>query len=196
MLAMMQRDVVTDKNALRIQLLARRERLDPKLSAQAAQAVAASLLEVIVAGPTIVAGYSPMRGELNIIEAMSQLSARGHTLCLPGIESSDKPLHFRRWRIGDILEKGRYGIDVPPPGAPVFKPDTVLVPMIAFDRTGHRLGYGAGYYDRTIQELRGLEKGVQVIGVAYAMQEVGHLPADAHDEKMDIIITEKEIIRL
>jgi len=192
----MQPDIVTDKNAIRIQLLAKRERLDGKLAADAAQAVAAALLQVISGSATIIAGYSPMRGELDISEAMSQLAARGHTLCLPGIEASDKPLHFRRWRIGEVLEKGRYGIEVPPPGAPVFRPNAVLVPMIAFDRTGHRLGYGAGYYDRTIQQLRSLEKNVQIIGVAYAMQEVAHLPVDAHDQKMDVIVTEKEIIPL
>jgi 5-formyltetrahydrofolate cyclo-ligase len=186
---------VTDKNTIRIQYLALRKRIDQQKAAEAAHAVAESLLKIIPATATIVAGYRCVHGELDISVAMEKLGARGHTLCLPAIEAADKPLHFRRWRIGEVMEKGRYGVEVPPSGAPVFKPNIVLVPLVAFDKNGHRLGYGAGYYDRTIQGLRELEKSVEVIGVAYSIQQVEHLPFDPHDAKLDIVVTEKNTIR-
>ncbi len=126
---------------------------------------------------------------------MQLLAERGQSLCLPVIEAADKPLYFRRWRLGEELEKGRYGIPIPPAGVPVFRPGVILVPLVAFDRAGHRLGYGAGYYDRTIARLKAMGEPVQVVGVGYSQQEVEAIPTGAHDQKMDMIVTDKEIIR-
>lgn len=152
------------------------------------------LMSVISANATTVAGYKPIRREVDITGAMEQCVAQGLWLCLPIIEAQDKPLYFRRWRLGEALEKGRYGVEVPPADAPTSRPDVVIVPLVAFDRRLHRLGYGAGYYDRTIRHLHQLEKNIQIIGVAYAIQEVEHIPVGALDEKLDMIVTEKEII--
>jgi 5-formyltetrahydrofolate cyclo-ligase len=190
----MQPDPAQNKNNIRIQMLAKRERMGAALAQAAAAALIDRLLAVISASATVVAGYRPIRREVDISPAMQALSERGLRLCLPVIEAQDKPLYFRRWRWGDALEKGRYGVEVPPADAPSSRPDVVLVPMVAFDRAGHRLGYGAGYYDRTLRALRAQGKPVQMIGVAFALQEVEHIPVDSTDEKLDAIVTDKETI--
>ena len=159
-------------------------------------ALVLSLMDIISATATTLAGYRPIRREADITGAMRLCAERGQKLCLPIIEDRDKPLFFRRWRLDDVLEKGRYGVEVPPADAPTAKPDIVLVPMVAFDRSLNRLGYGAGYYDRTISALRAQEKTVQIIGVAYSMQETDAIPAHEFDQKMDMIVTEKEVIEL
>jgi 5-formyltetrahydrofolate cyclo-ligase len=148
-----------------------------------------------VAPGAIVAGYWSFRGELDISPALISMLQHGFSMCLPVIEAADKPLYFRRWRQDEPLEMGRYGIGIPPAGAPVFKPDVLLVPLVAFDRNGHRLGYGAGYYDRTLRRIRE-EKQVLAIGVGYSEQEVPHIPAGLLDEKLDMIITQREVIRI
>lgn len=183
-----------DKNNIRIQLLAKRERLDPSAAQAAVEAMEALLLTVIAPDAAILAGYRPIRLEMDVTQAMASCAARGMRLCLPVIEAQDKPLYFRRWHMEDMLEKGRYGIEVPPATASAAKPDVVLVPLVAFDRQGNRLGYGAGYYDRTIQALRQQQKPIQVIGVGYSFQEVKDIPVEPNDEKLDMIVTEKEVI--
>jgi 5-formyltetrahydrofolate cyclo-ligase len=169
--------------------------MDPLVASAASQALVSMLMPLISESVTIVAGYRSIRREVDIAQAMQDCAARGVRLCLPVIEAQDKPLYFRRWRLEDVLEKGRYGVEVPPSDAPFARPDVVLVPLVAFDRTGHRLGYGAGYYDRTIRVLRQQEKNIQMIGVAYSLQEVEQLPVDSNDERLDFIVTEKEVIR-
>ena len=183
----------TDKNAIRIRTLALRQRVTPEDAEIAGRAVAAYLLPLI-AEDAVVAGYHPVRGELDIYPTMMRLSDRGFRLCLPVIEAADKPLFFRRWQAGIVMEKGRYGIDIPPIGTPVLKPDVVIVPLVAFDRKGNRLGYGAGYYDRTLEKLREMQPFLQVIGVGYSVQEVEGFEAGIHDQKMDVIVTEKGVI--
>jgi 5-formyltetrahydrofolate cyclo-ligase len=184
----------TPKSALRIHHLAARERMDPLIRQQAAQ-VLAELLPPLVPPGASVAGYVPHRGEIDVRPAMAQLATKGHALCLPGIEASDKPLFFRRWRVGDALAGGRYGIPIPEAESPLVFPAVLLVPLVVFDRAGHRLGYGAGYYDRTIAQLRARGP-VLAIGAAYAQQEVAHIPADAYDQRLDWVVTEKELIRI
>ncbi|MBY0407249.1 MAG: 5-formyltetrahydrofolate cyclo-ligase, partial [Rickettsiales bacterium] len=171
------------------------ERIRAEVAQAASARVAQALMELVPAG-AVVGGYVPHRGELDVFPALEALAARGHSVCLPGIEDNDKPLFFRRWRVGEKLAPGRYGIAVPEMGSPILRPDVLLVPLIAFDRSGHRLGYGAGYYDRTLAQMRSRESGVLAVGVAYAQQEVESLPADEHDERMDAIVTEKETIKV
>ena len=183
-----------DKNTIRIQCLAKRERLNSFDASVANNALVLRLMDVISATATTVAGYRSIRSEADITGAMRLCLERGQKLCLPIIEAQDKPLFFRRWRMEETLENGRYGIEVPPINAPTAKPDVILVPLVAFDRSLHRLGYGAGYYDRTISALRAQEKTVQIIGVAYSMQETDAIPVDEFDQKLDVIVTEKEVI--
>ena len=97
------------------------------------------------------------------------------------------------YQFGDASKSGQWGIREPMPEAPEVKPDILLVPLVCFDRSGQRVGYGAGYYDRTIAALRALKK-VTTIGIAFAMQEIPQVPATEHDQRLDFVLTEKEII--
>ncbi|HEX7008052.1 MAG TPA: 5-formyltetrahydrofolate cyclo-ligase, partial [Alphaproteobacteria bacterium] len=111
-----------------------------------------------------------------------------------------RPLVFRRWRPGQTFVAGSLGEPAPPPDAPEVKPELLLVPLLAFDRRGYRLGYGGGYFDRTIAMLRAAPDmagvgGVLAVGLAYAAQEVPALPTEGHDQRLDWIVTETEIIR-
>lgn len=183
-----------DKKTLRSQLLQKRQLLNVDVARDAALECVASLLALIPSTSKIVAGYSATRGELDIFPALTRLAGRGHQICLPIVSAPEKPLTFRHWQPGEALEKGVYNIGVPSHAAPKLLPDIVIVPLVAFDKHGHRLGYGAGYYDRTLQVLR-RSKDVECIGVAYSMQEVDTLPADSYDEKLDAIVTEKGVMR-
>jgi 5-formyltetrahydrofolate cyclo-ligase len=144
----------------------------------------------IVSGKQVVAGYFAVRGELDVGLALEEISGRGCAVCMPVVVGKDLPLLFRRWSVGGALERGTYGIDVPLASEPELVPDIVLVPLVGFDRLGHRLGYGAGYYDRTISGLREANRHVRVIGVGYGVQEVEMIPAEAHDMRLDGVITE------
>jgi 5-formyltetrahydrofolate cyclo-ligase len=112
---------------------------------------------------------------------------------LPVVMGQGLPLLFRKWGPRDLLIEGPYGIMEPSSRLPEVLPDIVFVPLAAFDRRGHRIGYGAGYYDRTLQALRA-SKAILAIGVAFSVQEVEAIPEDRHDERLDYVITEKEFI--
>ncbi|MEI9994978.1 MAG: 5-formyltetrahydrofolate cyclo-ligase [Rhizomicrobium sp.] len=152
-----------------------------------ADAVARYAGDLALAPGAIVAGYFPFRDEADPRGLMAALSARGHALALPSVEPG-RPLSFRAWKMGDAMHANAnaYGIPEPAAAAPAVTPAVVLVPLLAFDATGHRLGYGGGYYDRTFAVL----KDVRAIGVAYAGQEVPALPREAHDHPLDAVITE------
>ena len=138
----------------------------------------------------VVAGYWPFREEADPRPLMQVLAAKGHPLGLPRIARRTAPLEFRRWIEGDPMRKNFYEIAEPLAGAEIVKPSILLLPMLAFDAAGYRLGYGGGYYDRTLKKLRA-ERKVVAIGIAYAGQEVPGLPRREHDEPLDAIVTEK-----
>ncbi len=144
-------------------------------------------------GHKVVAGYWPLGSELDIRPLMIRLAAAGFDLALPVTRTVDLPLEFRRWRPGDALERGGHGISQPPVNAPVIAPTLLLVPLLAFDADGWRLGYGAGYYDRTLVELRGrlLKMPPLAVGIAYAAQEMASLPHHAGDQRLDGVVTEQ-----
>jgi 5-formyltetrahydrofolate cyclo-ligase len=183
-----------DKKSLRADALAARERVRPDAAKTASMELAKHLVELIPWDESAVAGYRAVRGEIDVYEALAQLSERGHTLSLPVVISPHAPLVFRRWRINHPLQEGKYGIEVPPESEPEVVPDIVIVPLVAFDSTLNRLGYGAGFYDATIHQLRQLKKQVKIIGVAFASQQIEHIPAEPHDAKLDAVVTEKGII--
>lgn len=141
---------------------------------------------------TVVAGYWPQGSELDVRPLMNRLAAMGADLVLPVTRGADLPLEFRRWRPGDTLEPGAHGISQPTSAAPVAVPAVLLVPLLAFDARGWRLGYGAGYYDRTLAELRGrlLMPRPLAVGIAYAVQEISALPHHAGDQRLDGVATE------
>ncbi len=180
------------KEILRKEFLAIRQAIAQEAQVVAAHSVVPHILELIPK-QAAVAGYVAIRGELDVSAALAALSASGHTLCLP-VTLSNRELIFRQFMPGDVLDKGAYGIAIPPASAPIIVPDVLLVPLVAFDAAGHRLGYGAGYYDRAIHKLKHKNNNLKVFGVAFSCQQAAEIPAEAGDEKLDAIITEAGII--
>ena len=159
---------------------------------------AAAWLDQALAGweaPCFVAGYHPVRGEADVLPLLARLASRGLVTALPGIAAPGHPLRFRRWSVGDPTVTGHLGIREPGPERPEVRPDVVLVPLLAFDRIGGRLGYGAGYYDRTLAALRADGARLCSIGLGYSGQELPQVPTDALDQRLDWIVTEAEAIR-
>ncbi len=183
-------DLVRRKAELRARLLARRGAVDPSLAPAAADAVAARLAELIAPEALMVAAYWPLAGELDPRPALQRLAARGHRLALPRMQGKALPLAFHAWGWGQPLIRGGFGVLQPDPAAPVAIPDVVLVPLLGFDRHGHRLGYGQGYYDRTLRALRAAGAARVAIGLAFALQEVEAVPAGPADEPLDAVVTE------
>jgi 5-formyltetrahydrofolate cyclo-ligase len=139
----------------------------------------------------IVSGYRAFRTELDPLPLLTRLAETGASLCLPvtpPMGDAVSVLTFRAWSLGDALEPSAFGVMEPLPEKPVLEPDILLVPLLAFDSDGIRLGYGAGHYDRTIARLRAL-KPIIAIGIAYGAQCVPHLPADPWDQSLDWIVT-------
>ncbi len=143
----------------------------------------------------VVAGYVPTRSEIDPRPLMQALAEAGATLALPVTppRGTEAPLSFRIWRAGDALTPGHFRIGEPGPGAPEIEPDLLLVPLLAFDSRGHRLGYGAGHYDRTLAALRA-SRPVRAIGLAFAAQEMLALPDGPFDQPLDAILTERAYI--
>ena len=142
----------------------------------------------------VVAGFLPINDEIDILPLLRRLSAAGHDLVLPVVMGRGAPLMFRRWRDGDALETGPLRTRHPTNRSPALDPDVLLVPLLAFDRRGYRLGYGGGYYDRTLADLR-RRRSVLAVGVGYSQQEVPAVPHGPQDEKLDWIVTDQALIR-
>lgn len=141
----------------------------------------------------VVAGYIPIRDEIDIRPVLRRLRGMGHEIALPRIVRSGVPLRFAVWEAGAELVPGPFGTVHPPADALAVLPDVVIVPLLAFDRGGYRLGYGGGYYDRTLAELR-RHRAVTAVGVAFAEQEVAAIPRDRHDQRLDWVVTDREAI--
>ena len=161
--------------------------------AAAVEAVSQRPFPVVVAPNTIVSGYSAMKSEFNPVPLMRRLADAGAKLALPVTPKRGNPLIMRAWAFGDELGSGVWGIREPKAEAPEVFPDIMLVPLAAFDRAGHRIGYGAGYYDMTIARIRAL-KPVTTIGLAFAVQEISKVPATTFDQQLDLVLTETETI--
>ena len=183
------------KDELRSRALSRRDLLTVEQRVAAAEAVAATPVHLEISPGRIVAGYSPINSEIDPFPLMRALEKQGAELALPVIVKRNHPLIFRSWSPDEGLVRGSYGIFQPSSDAPDVDPDIVLVPLAAFDRAGHRIGYGRGYYDRTLHQLRAMKK-MTVIGVAFAAQEIEIVPALPHDEQLDCVLTERELIDL
>ncbi|MGH6728364.1 MAG: 5-formyltetrahydrofolate cyclo-ligase [Pseudolabrys sp.] len=181
------------KAALRVAALARRDALPARERQAAADAIAARVFPVKVAAGTIVSGFSPLRSEVNPIPLLRKLADAGAQLALPVVQGRGKPLIMRAWRFGAPLKSGQWGIREPMPDAPEVAPDILIVPLACFDRAGHRIGYGAGYYDMTINALRAKKKTI-AIGIAFAAQEIPKVPATERDARLDLVLTEREAI--
>ena len=182
------------KAALRLASALKRDAAHAAGAAQAAARVARHGLGVLGERSfRTVSGYWPMRSELDIRPLLELLAEAGRDVALPAVLGPGQPLEFRRWRPGEALVAGRFGTAHPAPEAKRLEPDVLLVPLLAFDAAHHRLGYGAGFYDRTLAALR-RHKPVLAIGVAYAAQRVEAVPRDAWDEPLDLVLTEEGIL--
>jgi 5-formyltetrahydrofolate cyclo-ligase len=181
------------KVILRRDALARRDALPPAERARAAEIIAARVFPVAIAAGAIVSGFSPMKSEINPLPLLRKLADAGAQLALPAVAGNGKPLIMRAWNFGEPLAAGVWGIREPTPEAPEVAPDILLVPLLAFDRRGHRIGYGAGYYDMTITALRA-RKPITAVGIAFAAQEIDAVPNTPRDARLDLVLTEKEIV--
>ena len=184
---------IPSKADLRAAALAARDALSGEHRAAAAQAIARRGLPVELMAGAIVSGYSPIRSEMDPTPLMQALAGLGAKLALPAISARGQSLKFRTWHVGDRLMSGPLGILEPSPAAAEITPDIVLVPLAAFDRSGHRIGYGAGHYDRTLAQLR-KSRAVTAIGIAFTVQEVASVPALQHDVALDYVLTETKVL--
>jgi 5-formyltetrahydrofolate cyclo-ligase len=191
---------LNDRNDVRARLRAQRERLSPPERIAAANGLAATLEqlpEFLV--DTRVAGYWAVGGEMLLHAAHAALTARGQTYHLP-VLMPGRTLRFAPWRRGIEVQPNRYGIPEPQySAAQLLAPEAlelVLVPLVGFDRRGHRLGTGGGYYDRTFAFLKGAPRPAQpvLVGIGYSFQEVPAVPDQAWDIQMDFVATERELV--
>lgn len=183
--------LIDDKRALRGTMLAWRATLAEEARRQASEGLLATFRrERPVAAPAIVSGFWPIKEEIDIRPLMVELFDRGCRLALPVVQGRGQRLLFRAWQPGDPLEAGVFGTWQPAASGEAVDPDMLLVPLLACDAEGWRLGYGGGFYDRTLALL-----GVPAIGIAYAGQEVASLPRGPHDMALTMVVTENGIRR-
>jgi 5-formyltetrahydrofolate cyclo-ligase len=183
------------KAALRSEAVARRDALPADLRQVAGETIAACGFPLVIAPGTIVSGFMPMKSEINPLPLLRSLAQAGATLALPVVSGRGKPLTMRAWQWGEPLNAGVWGIREPRPNAEEVDPDILLVPLLAFDRFGFRLGYGGGYYDLTIAGLCA-RKRITAVGIALSAQEVAKVPTTPRDARLDLVLTEREVIDL
>ncbi len=187
--------IQTEKEQLRREAMARRDALPPDARQAAAEAIAARQFPLAIMPGMIVSGFMSLKNEINPLPLMRKLAGQGARLALPVVAGRGKPLIMREWVFGEPLVAGVWGIREPKPEAAVVDPDILLVPLLAFDRAGHRIGYGAGYYDLTLAQLRA-RKAIIAVGLAFAAQEVPAVPATPRDARLDLVLTEREVLDL
>ena len=152
--------------------------------------VSTPALRALMTPDRMFAAYYPMGDELDCLPLLRRLAAIGVPTCLPSVVRRGEPLAFRRWLPDDPLRNVAFGLSEPLPEAASVTPSVLLVPMLAFDRDGHRLGYGGGFYDRTLASLRAADPATVAIGVAFAGQLRDAVPVGPRDETLDWIVTE------
>lgn len=190
--------VLRNKADIRARYLARRRDLKAAYPNAGRALVARFPFDAVPVTGRIIAAYWPMASEIDPRPLMAEIVAHGGTLALPVIAALHAPLLFRHYGQGDALMAGPYGVMAPGPDVSVAMPDVILLPLVAFDGRGVRLGMGAGYYDRTVAALRGQGHGPLLVGLAYAGQEVPDhpgLPCDDHDVRLDWIVTDQDAKR-
>ena len=139
-------------------------------------------------GKGIYAAYFPIRSELSPLDLLARLADLGCATALPVTPAEGQPLRFHRWASGDRLDDGPYGTKQPSADQPLCRPDVILAPMLAFDSVGWRLGYGGGFYDRTLAVLRGAGHHLSLIGIAYGGQKLDKIPVGPYDMPLDAVL--------
>lgn len=184
-------DTVTDKRTMRQEFRVKRDHFVGNLSSQDSKlafSVAPSPLKSYFETGKIVAAYIPIGSEADPQMLIQAATAQDCVIALPHVTSKTSPMRFLCWKPGERLENGPFGLKQPRISADSVKPDIILVPLVAFDRRLHRLGQGAGHYDRALSLL----PDAMTIGVAWSIQETIHIPADPWDIPLKAILTEKE----
>lgn len=182
------------KRRLRTQAVHKRSEIALDHALWCAQEVARRFRDLPLPENPVVSAYWPMKTELDLRPLMVSLYAKGVPVCLPVVAGKDEPLLFRRWEPDARLVAGPYGTEQPDEKYETVVPNVLLLPLLAFDRAGGRLGYGGGFYDRTVARLRETGNPV-VVGAAFAEQEIDSVPSEDTDEKMNFILTQDEIVK-
>lgn len=179
------------KKALRAEALERRDRLDPEFRIEASLGMAERAAASLPVGPgTVVSGFWPMRSEVDVRPLMSALAEHGARIVLPALLDKRTMVFRELVRGAPMIDMG-FGTSGPGPDAAVLDPELMLVPLAAFDNRGHRIGYGAGYYDRAIADLHARGLFPRLVGIAFDCQEVARVPDEPHDVHLPEILTER-----
>src|SRR5581483_1616762 len=184
-------DILKAKAALRARMKALRAGLAAEARAQAAEAVAARGLASLDPPParaSVVSGFSPLADEFRVWPLLRRLAGEGSRLAMPVMQGKGRPLIFRAWAPGDATDRAVWGIAEPKADKPQLEPDILRVPLLAFDAGGWRLGYGGGYYDRTLRGLRA-RKTIVAVGLAFDEQKIDAVPHLDYDEQLDWVLT-------
>lgn len=182
------------KQDLRRKMQAKRAEIAAR-NPEAAKALCAHALRLFAnTQPSVIASYHARDSEMNPALLTQALCSRNHSIVLPVLNGRKEPLLFRRYTVGDALVPGHFGLSEPGPDAEQLEPAILLVPLLAFDKNMGRLGYGGGYYDRTLSKLRQRQK-ILAIGLAYAEQEVPEIPMSLFDMRLDYVVTEKQVFQ-
>jgi len=185
--------IEAQKAKLRETAHARRAALDYSDRAEAAKAAARHFTTGIDIGEdTVIAAYWPIRDEIDCKPLLAQLMDSFRHVCLPAVLGDGQPLQFRLWEQGESLYEAGFGTLAPPQSAPIVEPDVIVVPLLGFDKNGTRLGYGKGYYDRTLETM---SKTPVLVGYAFAVQEIEEIPHEVHDVPLDYLVTEAGVRR-
>jgi 5-formyltetrahydrofolate cyclo-ligase len=185
---------VDPKTLLRSDALARRGKINPAARVAFSRRLAEEGLRLArFWRPRIVSVFYPLRDEPDTLLLLTALADEGFATALPVVVSRGSALIFRLWRPGEPTRAGAMSIREPVEDAPIVEPDLLFVPLACFDRRGHRIGYGAGYYDRTLARLRAA-KPIRAAGVSYGVGEVAAVPYETHDQTLDAIVTDQETI--
>lgn len=184
-----------EKREERARALARRADAFVRHRATAGEALARHGLDFLsVPSDCLVSGFSAIRDEIDPAPLLLRLAAEGHRLALPVLQGKGRPLQFRAWTPGDEMSEGQWGIAEPLPEQPEVYPDVVLVPLLAFDAEGYRLGYGGGFYDRSLAGLRS-RKPIFAVGIGYDEQRIDAVPHLDYDQRLDWVLTPSGPIR-
>ncbi len=189
-------EILEAKKALRARVKAWRAALSAEVRALAAVSVARQGLDFLQPKPKgdTVSGFAPLADEFRAWPLLRRLHVEGYRLALPAMQGKGNPLVFRAWTPGDAMDSGVWGIAEPKADKAALEPDILIAPLLAFDRCGWRLGYGGGFYDRTLKELRA-RKAVVAVGLAHDEQEVDAVPHLDYDQRLDWVLTPSGPIR-
>lgn len=189
-----QKQAIADVKAqLRQEAQARRAALSASFRKEAARAAAETFIAAVpVPYDQTISIYWAIRDELDCKPLLTHFMDDGHKVCLPVVMGQDQPLEMRLWAPGEPLVPNGFNTLAPPAGAERVVPDIVVTPLLGFDKDGTRLGYGGGYYDRS---LASWPQKPLLVGYAFGVQEFDHLPRDTHDVPLDMVVTENGVRR-